>query len=60
MARMSKELAALAVLAVVIYCAGTDSLAFWKSDAGPETAGSDWFDADDDTEQLEHIGGFRW
>lgn len=60
MARLSKELAALAVLAVVIYCAGTDSLAFWRSGAGPETAGSGWLDADDDTERLDHVGGFRW
>ncbi|WP_433662192.1 hypothetical protein ACQPW1_08580 [Nocardia sp. CA-128927] len=56
MTRLSKELAALALLAIVIYCAGTDSVAFWRTDAGPETAGSDWLDA----EQLDRIGGFRW
>ncbi|WP_405166805.1 hypothetical protein OG203_17900 [Nocardia sp. NBC_01499] len=61
MSRLSRELAALAALAVVIYCAGTDSVAFWRSDAGPETTGSDWFDANDDgAEQLDSIGGFHW
>lgn len=60
MSRLSKELAALAVLAVVIYCAGTDSLAFWKSDGGPETAGADWLDADDDGERLDQMGGVWW
>ncbi|PXX61618.1 hypothetical protein DFR70_108176 [Nocardia tenerifensis] len=56
MTRLCNTLAAAVVLAVVLYCAGTDSVAFWRADA----VGSNWLDPDEGAEQVGRVGGFRW
>ncbi|CAM4117622.1 hypothetical protein NONI108955_09920 [Nocardia ninae] len=56
MTRLSKELAAFAVLAIVIYCAATDSMSFWNQDG----VGLDWFGVSGERAQPVDGGGFHW
>ncbi|MFF3228052.1 hypothetical protein ACFYV7_35015 [Nocardia suismassiliense] len=56
MTRLSKELAAFALLAIVIYCAATDSLTFWNQDS----VGRDWFGVSGEGAPQLDGGGFPW